>query len=149
MPWGILFPQLQYHVDTLSERSGVSAPRQDPVTFSDHISLYTTEPEAHSLILLAEKPQGFSCPSAEQRKDSVNQMDCLICPSIVLTPLIHQNKMKETEWLRMTKLKMRNSFLIKLMCQIRLPSYKLQSVALQEAVRYLHLSFNITFAEAH
>ena len=127
----------------------MSVPRQCPVTVSNHISHYTTEPYSPLLILLAEKTQDFSCPSSVQGKDSMNRMDCLISPSIVLTPLIHQNKMKKIEWLRKTELKMRNCFLIKLMCQIHLPLCKLESVALQETVSYLPLSFNITFAEAH
>lgn len=98
-----------------------SVPRRCPVTFSDHISHYTTEPYSHLLILLAEETQGFSGLSAVQGEDSMNWMDCLICPSIVLTPLIGQNKMKKTEWLRKTELKTRNCFLIKLMCHIHLP----------------------------
>lgn len=93
------------------DRCSISAIRQCPVTFSDHVSYYTTEPYSHFLLLFIEKKKTIlSCPSAVQGKDLMNRVDCLICPSVVLTPLIGQNKMKKSEWLRKTELKLRSCF---------------------------------------
>lgn len=112
------------------DRSSISAPQQCAVTFSDHISYYTTEPYSHLFLLLIEKTHIFSHPGAVQGKVLMSRMDCLICPSVVLTPLIGQNKMKKSERLRKTEFKLRNCALIELKCQTHVPLCKLQSVAL-------------------